>query len=160
MSAKQQESTPHRSPSPSPKQTREEREEAEKQSTMEWAKETLNEQYETWMPWVEDIFLKYFTKDNKASYVARDQLNQTKVTGIKQVDQVQDGVNNVAADQLGQGGMLEGVGDFVSKEGVERADGRRKENRDDDNNNKGNEEKNTGIGAGLVENVPVVSGLL
>jgi hypothetical protein len=43
----------------------------QKQSTVEWAKEKYNEQYEAWMPWIEDTFLKYFTKDNKASYATR-----------------------------------------------------------------------------------------
>jgi hypothetical protein len=49
------------------------------------------------------------------------------VTGIKQVDHVQDGVNNLAAGQLGQGGILQPVGDLVSKEGIDRADPRRKD---------------------------------
>lgn len=48
--------------------------EEEKQSTMEWAKVKASEQYDAWMPWIEDTFLKYFTKDNKASYVARGNL--------------------------------------------------------------------------------------
>ncbi|KAI3321726.1 hypothetical protein HD806DRAFT_145599 [Xylariaceae sp. AK1471] len=99
----------------------------QKQSRIEWAKEKYNEQYEAWMPWIEDTFLKYFTKDNKASYATRDQLDKTKVTGVKQVDNLQDGVNNLAAGQLGQGGMLQPVGDLVSKEGVDRADPRRKD---------------------------------
>ena len=48
-----------------------EQEEAQKQTTMEWAREKYNEQYDAWMPWIEDNFLKYFTKDNRTSYVAR-----------------------------------------------------------------------------------------
>lgn len=47
----------------------------EKQTTMGWAKEKYNEQYEAWMPWIEDTFLKYFTKDNKASYAAKGSLH-------------------------------------------------------------------------------------
>lgn len=35
------------------------------------AKKYYNDQYENWMPWVEDTFLKYFTKDNKASYATK-----------------------------------------------------------------------------------------
>lgn len=35
---------------------------------MEWTKKTYNEQYEKWVPWVEDLYLRWFTKDNKASY--------------------------------------------------------------------------------------------
>lgn len=30
-----------------------------------------NRQYESWMPWVEDQYLKWFTKDNKASYATK-----------------------------------------------------------------------------------------
>lgn len=38
---------------------------------MEWTKEQYNKQYEKWVPWLEEIYLRYFTKDNKASYTAR-----------------------------------------------------------------------------------------
>ena len=38
---------------------------------MEWTKKTYNEQYEKWVPWLEDLYLRYFTKDNKASYATR-----------------------------------------------------------------------------------------
>ncbi|KAI0016755.1 hypothetical protein F4780DRAFT_666284 [Xylariomycetidae sp. FL0641] len=88
----------------------------------EWAKQKYNEQYEVWMPWIEDTFLKYFTKDNKASYATKEQLGKTKVTGVEQVDNLQDGVNNVAAGQVGQGGLLQPVGDLLSKEGANRAE--------------------------------------
>lgn len=30
-----------------------------------------NRQYENWMPWIEDQYLKWFTKDNKASYATK-----------------------------------------------------------------------------------------
>ncbi|KAI1321379.1 hypothetical protein F5Y16DRAFT_388955 [Xylariaceae sp. FL0255] len=102
---------------------------AEKQSTMEWAREKYNEQYENWMPWIEDTFLKYFTKDNKASYATREQLDKTKVTGVKQVDNLQDGVNNLATGQVGQGGILEPVGNLVSKEGVNRTERKGKDDK-------------------------------
>ncbi|GAP91423.1 hypothetical protein SAMD00023353_6300700 [Rosellinia necatrix] len=98
--------------------------EQKSKSTMEWAKEKYNEQYEVWMPWIEDTFLKYFTKDNRTSYVARDQLDKTKVTGIAQVDALQDSTNDLAAGQLGQGGLLQPVGDLTS-EGLKRADPRK-----------------------------------
>ena len=32
---------------------------------------TYNKQYENWMPWIEDKYLGWFGKDNKASYVAK-----------------------------------------------------------------------------------------
>jgi hypothetical protein len=135
---------------------------------MEWTKQKYNEQYEVWMPWIEDNFLRYFTKDNKASYAtkgsslgyapplmawlpqplahqshptrpptlslrfqleywpvspfATDQLNKTKVTGVEQVDTLQDGVHNLTAGQLGQGGLLQPVGDLASKEGINRTE--------------------------------------
>jgi len=40
----------------------------------EWAvygKEKYNEQYENWMPWIEDMYLRWFTKDNKTSYTVK-----------------------------------------------------------------------------------------
>ncbi|KAF2973291.1 hypothetical protein GQX73_g336 [Xylaria multiplex] len=119
----------------------EEEEERKSQSTMEWVREKYNEQYDAWMPWIEDTFLKYFTKDNRTSYVARDGLDRTKVTGVEQVDKLQDGVNDLATSQVGQGGILQPVGDLAS-EGMKRADPRGKGGKD-----------NGGLG------IPVVSGL-
>ncbi|KAF7193022.1 hypothetical protein HII31_05667 [Pseudocercospora fuligena] len=88
----------------------------------EWIKEGYQHQKENWMPWIEDLYLKWFTKDNKASYATKDTLGKTKVTGVEQVDNVQDGVNNLVAGQVGQGGLLQPAGDMVSKEGVNRAE--------------------------------------
>lgn len=51
-----------------------------------------------------------------------DTLDKTKVTGIDQVDNLQDGVNNLASSQVGQGGLLQPLGDMASKEGVNRAE--------------------------------------
>jgi hypothetical protein len=48
--------------------------EQKKQTYTEWAKEKYAQQYESWMPWIEDNFLKYFTKDNKASYATKREL--------------------------------------------------------------------------------------
>ncbi|KAL8382296.1 hypothetical protein RB595_006200 [Gaeumannomyces hyphopodioides] len=87
---------------------------------MEGVKKTYNEQYEKWVPWLEDVFLRYFTKDNKASYTAKDNLSKTKITGVKEVDALQDGVNNAVGDQLGQEGLARPVDDLVSKEGLNR----------------------------------------
>ena len=118
---------------------------------MEWTKQTYNEQYEKWVPWLEDLYLRYFTKDNKASYTTRgrfidtrrkskkkntiqifffdveltyilDTLDKTKVTGIEQVDTLQDGVHNLVSSQVGQGGLLQPIGDLASKEGANRAE--------------------------------------
>lgn len=38
---------------------------------MDWTKQTYNSQYEKWVPWAEDIYLRWFTNDNKASYTAK-----------------------------------------------------------------------------------------
>lgn len=54
--------------------------------------------------------------------VTSEQLDKTKVTGVEQVDTLQDGVHNLVAGQVGQGGLLQPVGDMVSKEGVNRAE--------------------------------------
>lgn len=37
----------------------------------EWMKDGYHNQYNNWMPWVEDQYLKWFTKDNKASYATK-----------------------------------------------------------------------------------------
>ncbi|KAK4186312.1 hypothetical protein QBC35DRAFT_437640 [Podospora australis] len=87
---------------------------------MEWTKQQYNTQYEKWVPWLEDLYLRYFTKDNKASYAAKENLDQTKVTGIQQVDTLQDGVHNLVAGQVGQGGLGRPVGDLASREGINR----------------------------------------
>ncbi|KAK5659204.1 hypothetical protein OQA88_1295 [Cercophora sp. LCS_1] len=89
---------------------------------MEWTKKQYNEQYEKWVPWLEDLYLRWFTTDNKASYATRDTLNKTKVTGIKQVDTLQDGVHNLVAGQVGQGGIGQPIGDLTSREGINRAE--------------------------------------
>ena len=49
-----------------------------------------------------------------------DTLDKTKVTGISQVDNLQDGVNSLASGQLGKDGLLAPVGNLASKEGVNR----------------------------------------
>ncbi|KAL8717645.1 MAG: hypothetical protein Q9225_005134 [Loekoesia sp. 1 TL-2023] len=93
-----------------------------KQSYTEWVKDAYNNQYESWMPWIEDKYLAWFGTDNKASYATKDTLDKTKVTGISQVDKLQDGVNNLVGDQVGKEGLLAPVGDTVSKEGINRAE--------------------------------------
>ncbi|KAI9698894.1 MAG: hypothetical protein M1820_007315 [Bogoriella megaspora] len=116
----------------------------DKQSYKEWLTEMYHKQYENWMPWIEDQYLKWFGKgDNKASYATRgmqgilqfslfhlrhqltpplDTLDKTKVTGIPQVDKLQGDVNNLVAGQLGEGGLAQPIGDLASKEGINRAE--------------------------------------
>ena len=51
-----------------------------------------------------------------------DNLSKTKITGDKNVDAVQDGVNEGVAGQFGKGGVLEGVGNLTSKEVFTRSE--------------------------------------
>ncbi|KAK3320146.1 hypothetical protein B0T19DRAFT_468356 [Cercophora scortea] len=89
---------------------------------MEWAKDQYNRQYEKWVPWLEDMYLYYFTKDNKASYTTHQNLDKTKITGIEQVDTLQDGLHGLVAGQVGQGGLAQPIGDLASREGATRAE--------------------------------------
>lgn len=52
----------------------------------------------------------------------QDTLDKSKITGISQVDKLQDGVNNLVGDQVGKDGLLAPVGNMVSKEGINRAE--------------------------------------
>ncbi|ERF74402.1 hypothetical protein EPUS_06580 [Endocarpon pusillum Z07020] len=88
---------------------------------MEWVKNTYNEQYENWVPWLEDKYLAWFG-ENKSSYFAKDNLSKTKITGDKNVNALQDGVNDGVGGQLGKGGLLEGVGKLGSKEVFTRSE--------------------------------------
>ncbi|PWY69063.1 hypothetical protein BO70DRAFT_300274 [Aspergillus heteromorphus CBS 117.55] len=98
-------------------------EQREKQSYADWVKEVYNDQYEKWMPWLEDQYLKWFGNgDNKASYATKDSLSKTKITGSKQVDQIQDDVNNLIGNQVGENGLLAPLGNMASKEGINRAE--------------------------------------
>ncbi|PQE29549.1 putative U1 snRNP protein [Rutstroemia sp. NJR-2017a BBW] len=95
----------------------------QKQTYTEWAKEVYNDQYEKWMPWLEDQYLKWFGKgDNKASYATKDTLDKTKVSGISQVDQIQGDVNNLIGNQLGENGFLAPIGNMAGKEGINRVE--------------------------------------
>jgi hypothetical protein len=50
-------------------------EQKKKQTYTEWLAENYNYQYERWMPWIEDQYLKWFGKgDNKASYATKGNL--------------------------------------------------------------------------------------
>ena len=40
-------------------------------SYTEWLKQGYHNQKENWMPWIEDMYLKWFTSDNKASYATK-----------------------------------------------------------------------------------------
>ncbi|KAL2151466.1 hypothetical protein VTH82DRAFT_6564 [Thermothelomyces myriococcoides] len=89
---------------------------------MEWARNQYNKQYNIWVPWLEDLYLRYFTRDNKASYTTRQNLDKTKVTNVPQIDALQDSANNLVADQIGQAGIGQPVGDLVSREGISRVE--------------------------------------
>jgi hypothetical protein len=49
-------------------------------------------------------------------------MDKTKITGDKNVDAIQDGVNEGVTGQLGKGGVLEGVGNLTSKEVFTRSE--------------------------------------
>lgn len=51
-----------------------------------------------------------------------EQLKSTKITGDKNVDAIQDGVAEGVGGQFSSGGLLGGVGNTTSKEGVNRAE--------------------------------------
>lgn len=69
------------------------------------------------------------TDTDETSFPLSDTLDKSKVTGIKQVDTLQDGVHGLVAGQVGQDGMLAPVGDAFSKEGINRAE---RQGKDDD----------------------------
>ncbi|KAI4190943.1 MAG: hypothetical protein L6R41_000463 [Letrouitia leprolyta] len=87
----------------------------------DWTKKKYDEYYNAYVPWLEDKYLAWFG-ENKTSYTAKDQLDKTKLTGNSSVDAVQDGVNTGVSGQFRSDGLLGGVGDLVSKEGVNRAE--------------------------------------
>ncbi|KAK5692827.1 hypothetical protein LTR17_025237 [Elasticomyces elasticus] len=116
-------------------------------SYLEWIKEGYQHQYENWMPWIEDTYLSWFTKDNKTSYAAKDTLDKTKVTGVDQVDNLQGDVNNLVGNQFGKGGLLQPVGDAVSKEGMNRAE---RGGKDDSGSYGGVAEKAQSAGQGVA----------
>ena len=54
--------------------------EKKKQTYTEWLKENYNYQYERWMPWIEDQYLRWFGKgDNKASYATKGIASSSKI---------------------------------------------------------------------------------
>lgn len=59
---------------------------------------------------------------SKLTYSNLDTLSKTKVTGVDQVDQVQDDVSNLVGNQVGDKGLFAPVGQFASKEGINRAE--------------------------------------
>ncbi|KAI4124998.1 MAG: hypothetical protein LQ338_004513 [Usnochroma carphineum] len=87
----------------------------------EWTKKKYDEYYNAYVPWLEDKYLAWFG-ENKTSYTAKDELDKTKITGDKNVDAIQEGLNKGVAGQFKSDGLLGGVGDLVSKEGVNRAE--------------------------------------
>jgi hypothetical protein len=123
------------------------------QTYYEAGKQWYNQQYESWVPWLEDKFLGW-KGENKTSYVAKGktilitrfqrkttfwvlqssvesfladgnrvgELDKTKITGDKNIDSIQDGVNGAVTGQFKKGGALEGVGNLASKEVFTRSE--------------------------------------
>ena len=46
-------------------------EQKSKQTYTEWVKAGYANQYNKWMPWIEDKYLQWFGSDNKASYATK-----------------------------------------------------------------------------------------
>jgi hypothetical protein len=59
---------------------------------------------------------------SKLTYSNLDTLAKTKVTGVNQVDQIQDDVSNLVGNQVGDKGLFAPVGQLASKEGINRAE--------------------------------------
>lgn len=55
-------------------------------------------------------------------FLPTEQLKSTKITGDKNIGAIQDGVAEGVGGQFSSGGLLGGVGDATSKEGVNRAE--------------------------------------
>jgi hypothetical protein len=51
-------------------------------SYTEWLKQGYQHQYTNWMPWIEDKYLSWFTKDNKASYATKGKHNRRVFSGF------------------------------------------------------------------------------
>ena len=67
--------------------------------------------------------------ENKTSYQTKEAL-KTKVVGDENLGKVQDGVAEGVGGQLSSGGLLGGVGDATSKQGMNRAEGAQLEHGD------------------------------
>lgn len=61
-----------------PKTPQTEEQGAKKQTWSEYGNKVYNEQYDKWVPWIEDLYLRWFTKDNKASYTTKGKLPKKK----------------------------------------------------------------------------------
>lgn len=59
---------------------------------------------------------------NTNKNITIDKLKATKITGDKNVDAIQDRVAEGVGGQFAKGGLLGGVGEISSKEGVNRAE--------------------------------------
>ena len=134
----------------------------------EWAKKKYNDNYDYYMPWIEDKYLAWFG-ENKTSYTTKgtflpshslpllpiiplfhhinllpsptrkptltlssssENLKKTEITGNKDIDKVQDSVAEGVGNQFGKGGLGglgEGVGSTLSKQGFNRAEGEEQE---------------------------------
>jgi hypothetical protein len=56
-------------------------EDKKKQTWGEYGSQVYNEQYERWMPWIEDFYLRWFTRDNKASYATKGEFGISITAG-------------------------------------------------------------------------------
>ncbi|MCJ1353301.1 MAG: hypothetical protein MMC33_003286 [Icmadophila ericetorum] len=124
---------------------------------MEWTKKKYNDNYNYYMPWIEDKVLSYWG-ENKTSYTTKQQLSSenASLTGDKNLNAVQDGIAEGVGGQFSKGGLLAPVGEGVSQEGVNRVE--RGEDGRKEAKGYGGQVKE-GVGS-VVGNVPVVGGLV
>jgi hypothetical protein len=90
-------------------------------------------------------------------------MNKSKVTGVKQVDQVQDDVHNLVGNQFGNSGVLSPIGNLASKEGINRAERGGKDDKGSYSNNTTGDsyiEQVKGAGAGVAGGAQSLGGSL
>ncbi|EEP80905.1 predicted protein [Uncinocarpus reesii 1704] len=81
---------------------------------MEWARTKSAAAYNYVRSWVEDLYLSY-NKENRTSYVLKDGLNNTKVTGDENVDGIQGSINSAVGNTVAPGQVGGVVGGAVDQ---------------------------------------------
>ncbi|KAF2746589.1 hypothetical protein M011DRAFT_444825 [Sporormia fimetaria CBS 119925] len=92
----------------------------EQKSYTQTATEYYHKQYNNWVPWMEEQYLKYFSKDNKASYGLKETLSSLPQSSDPDIQKIQSGLSSLVSQQIGQGGVGEPVGDEMSAQITEQ----------------------------------------
>ena len=72
--------------------------------------------------WYSDLILSHLSHTFYGHLPSLDTLDKTKLDSVPQVGKIQGDVNSLVAGQFGKDGLAQPIGDFVSKEGVNRAE--------------------------------------